>query len=429
MQGIQTLYYNIYEKRWDKRNVGDAQVAWFGNKSAENIVITESFMDATSSAQVIAKLKNMDYRDVLDNYLFISANGQYSNLKKETIKRFLEQNIVGKVILAHYNDKAGESFDKMYLKNGEFYELVKDKNLVVFKPAMEKDWNDFIRNNELGEDFKDKIIMEKAENYYKSYMEELKLEEEFKKEEVLVTEPEEEVEEIEEEMNENDSSPFLPGTVFKISSILNDLMETKIAKNKTNYFYKIENNSVKFAKFTAKLKGVTKNGIYSAFFKEGDFIEIDKNGKEKGTGVSALYGKNISSLNNIKNIVFSTSITNAFKILKAKNASIKDSVIIAMKSVSLEAEILYEQLVEHILVRNGFGIKNIYVVKNNKKNRQFLESLLNNKKSLYNIKYLAFNVKINYFDEKDLKNVKMEMDINSTDSLKKEKKNDFEITQ
>jgi len=307
--------------------------------------------------------------------------------------------------------------------------LVKDKNLVVFKPAMEKDWNDFIRNNELGEDFKDKIIMEKAENYYKSYMEELKLEEEFKKEEVLVTEPEEEVEEIEEEMNENDSSPFLPGTVFKISSILNDLMETKIAKNKTNYFYKIENNSVKFAKFTAKLKGVTKNGIYSAFFKEGDFIEIDKNGKEKGTGVSALYGKNISSLNNIKNIVFSTSITNAFKILKAKNASIKDSVIIAMKSVSLEAEILYEQLVEHILVRNGFGIKNIYVVKNNKKNRQFLESLLNNKKSLYNIKYLAFNVKINYFDEKDLKNVKMEMDINSTDSLKKEKKNDFEITQ
>jgi hypothetical protein len=426
IEGIQTVYHNKYSNTWEKRNRGDAQVSWFGNKQAENVVITESFMDSASAAQVIAKLKNMDYRDVLDNYLFISVNGQYSNLKKETIKRFLEQNSVKKVILSHDNDRAGEGFDKIFLKNGELWDYVKDKNLVVFKPKDVKDFNDFIREESFKTgNFKDGLIMQKAEDYYKDYLKEVEIEEKLGKEAVLNDDPGEMEEERNKENTEVEQSvvesaksanPTALSGNIKMSEILDDLMESKTVNNKTNYFYKLDENSIKFAKFTAKMKGVTKKGIYSVFFKENDFIEVDKNGKEKGTGVSILYGKDVESRRDIKNIVFTTSITDGLKLLKAKEADIRNSVIIGIKSASVETKILYEQLVEHFFIGgNSLNIKNVFIVGNDKKNGQFLESLLNHENWYYRLSYLVWkDTDIEAYDENDLKNIELEMDIFDT---------------
>jgi len=431
IQGIQRIFYNINTKRWDKRNVGDAQVAWFGNKQAENMVITESFLDSASAAQVISFLKDMNYREVLDNYLFISVNGQYSNLKKEIIKNFLTEGSIKKVILAHDNDKAGESFDKIYLKNGEFWDYVKDKKLVVFKPANVKDFNDFIRSDIFKtNNFKDELIMQKAKDYYRNYLKEVELEERLEKEAVLGYVPEEEVEEknmadAEVKQSVVDSVdavesiknitppalPALPGNV-KISEILEDLMESKTVNGKTNYFYKLDEESVKFTKFTAKMKGVTKKGIYSVFFKENDYIEVNKNGKEKGTGVSILYGKNIKNRKDIKNIIFSTNMVDALKLLKLKGINIKNSVIIGIKSASVESQIIYEQLAEHLFWGNSINIKNVFVIGNEKKNGQFLESLLNNEKTMYNIGFMKWDTaNLEVYNESDLKNVRLEIDV------------------
>ncbi|MEO1923241.1 MAG: toprim domain-containing protein [Nautiliaceae bacterium] len=438
VQGIQTLYYNIYEKRWDKRNVGDAQVSWFGNKKAENMVITESFMDSASAAQTIATLKNMDYTEVMDNYLFISTNGELGNLKKETIKKFLEQNNVKKVILAHDNDRKGEIYDKIYLKGGEFWEYVKDKNLVVFKPKNVKDMNDFVKSDDFKTgNFKGSLIMQKAEDYYKDYLREMKIEEKLKKEAVLNYDPGKETEE-EKDMDDMEvrhdvadvvesvksSNPPIPSGNVKLSDILPDLMESKTVNNKTNYFYKIDEEFVKFAKFTAKMKGVTKKGVYGVFFKENDFIEVDKNGKEKGSGLSILYGKDVKNKKDAKNIVFSTSMTDGLKLLKAKGVDIKNSVIIGIKSASVETEILYEQLVEHFFTGgNSLRVKNVFVIGNNKKNGQFLESLLNNKNWYYRLSDFVWpDTNVEVHDESDLKDIKLEMDVFDTAPAKSVKR-------
>jgi len=429
IEDVQSLYYNVFTKKWDKRNIAKGQISWFGNKQAENVVITESFMDSASVAQTIATLKNMDYAEVLDNYLFISINGELGNLKKETIKQFLGQNTVKKVVLSHDSDKKGEIYDKMYLKNGEFHELVKDKNLVVFKPKDVKDFNDFIRTDNFKTgNFRDSLIMEKAENYYKEYLREMEIEKALEKEAVSEYDPGEEAEgermanaEVGQnvvdvvESAKSSNSPTLSGNV-KMSEILEDLMESKAVNDKTNYFYKIDGESIKFAKFTAKMKGVTKKGIYGVFFKENDFIEVDKNGKEKGTGVSILYGKDVESRRDIKNIVFTTSITDGLKLLKAKEANIRNSVIIGIKSASVETKILYEELVEHFFTGgNSLSIKNVFIVGNDKKNGQFLESLLNHENWYYRLSDLVWkDTDIEVYDENDLKNIELKMDIFDT---------------
>jgi len=390
IDGLQTIYFNIFNKKWEKRNVGRANVSFFGNKNAKNVVITESFFDSLSAIEVMAKLGNVNYKEILDNYLVISINGQYSRLKEQTIKQMLQSK--EQIILSHDNDGTGQSYDKMFLLNGVFEEDVKGKEVYILKPKSYKDLNDFVRNSEFKEDdIKKHLILGGVDTIYLDYINNKRLEKQLKeleKEELTNSGGEEQQQEQQPFSPKKVSSLSNPVTeepqTFNLSEILANLKQTKTVKDTTNLFYKIEDNAIKFTRFTAKQSGIKSTGV---FFKQDSFIEMTADGKEKGTGVVILQGKSINKTEDTENVIFANSVISAFKIATSKNLDISKSFIFVVKNQSLENKILFDNFAYTVF--GNTGDINTYAAISKNKSGKFLAELLGQNS---NTKYLGINV-------------------------------------
>jgi len=373
IDGLQTIYFNVFSKKWDKRNVGRANISYFGNKNAENVVITESFFDSLSAVEVMAKMGNVSYKDLLSDYLFISINGQYSSLKNNTLKQFLAQ--AQQVILAHDRDNTGENYDKMYLINGTFWEDVKGKEVYILKPRNFKDLNDFVKSDEFkkDDDIKKYLTMGIADVVYLDYLNSKRfekqleeLEQEEQREVTVSGEKEGQQQEKEEQQQEQSFLPEQVSKTFNLSEILGELKQTKTVKDTTNYFYTVEDDKIKFTRFTPKQAGIKATGV---FFKQGAYVEIDGD-KEKGTGVVILQGRNVNKIEDTENVIFANNIISAFKLAKAKGVDISRSFIFVVKNQSLENKILFDNFTYYLRP------KNVFAVLNKNKSGKFLAELI-----------------------------------------------------
>jgi DNA primase len=172
--GIQDVYFDVNNKKWQKINKGSAGIYTAGNlKNCDKIVMTEAFFDAISAYEFsynnkIKKNKFYTYTDLINNLAICSTNGSLSDLKKESIVNILKNHDnINTLILAFDDDDVGKKYEK------EILNLLKENNInnidiVKINYNGKKDLNELLQAKKTKEqEIKQKDVINKVKKMFK----------------------------------------------------------------------------------------------------------------------------------------------------------------------------------------------------------------------------------------------------------------------